>query len=520
MAVSRITRRRFGQGIVAAPFVVTSGSVFAQADRRPNLVVAVADNPPTLEPAQELSNVGTRVTYSLFDTLIRRDFLGSPDGGGAGLKPHLATAWERKGPQELVVTLRQGVRFHNGDELTAEDVAFTFREGRMWGEKPEIPEARSYFGVLAGCDVVDKYTVRFRTRVPDVLLEQRLSSWCAWIVNKRHYEAVGRDGFGRSPIGTGPFRFVSMSAKDHITFTAFDDYWMGKPTARGVVFKVIPELAARISGLVSGEFDIITNVPPDQVTVLEGYKGVEPRSVVLANSHLLTFDARGPLTSDKRIRQALALSIDRKKLVDSLWLGKAVVPPSHNYPEYGRMQLEGRSLPFDLVKAKALLQEAGYKGEPITYRTMPNYYTNALDAAQVIVEMWKAAGINGQLQVVESFDQMRAAGQQVGNNSNSTRLPDPLGALWISWGPNSYFQRSKEFADVEAFNAAGRALEQETDWDKRKEHFGRMLDAWEDACPGTVLYQPFETYGVKTKIAWRPYSFYFMDLRADNLRFV
>lgn len=518
--VTRLTRRSALVGGLGAPFLLTSQGSYGQTDRRPLLTVAVADNPPGLEPAQELSNVGTRVTYSLFDTLIRRDFLGSPDGGGAGLKPHLATSWERKSASELIVHLRRDVTFHNGDKFTAADVAFTFREGRMWGTKPEIPEARAYFGILAGCEALDDYTVRFTTRVPDVLLEQRLASWCAWIVNKRQYETLGAAGFAKNPVGTGPYRFVSMAAKDHITFAAFDEYFLGRPTARGVVFKVIPELAARIAGLVSGEYDIVTNVPPDQVQVIDGYKDVETRSVVLANSHLLTFDARGALTSDKRIRQALAYSIDRQKLVDTLWLGKAVVPGGHNYPEYGQMYLEGRSLPFDPAKARALLKEAGYKGEPITYRTLPYYYTNALDAAQIIVEMWKAVGVNAQLQVVENFNQMRDKGQQVGNNSNSTRLPDPLGALWISWGPAAYFQTAGEFQDVEEFNKYGKALEQETDWAKRKELFAHMLDAWEEACPGTILYQPFESYGVKKKVAWRPYSFYFMDLRPDNLRFI
>ncbi len=520
MTDAHISRRHFVQAAVAAPFVVTTPHAFAQTERRPLLTIAVPENPAGLEPGMELSNPGTRVTYSLFDTLIRRDFMGSPGGGGSGLKPHLAASWERKGPTELVVTLRQGVKFHNGDEMTADDVAFTFSEKRMWGEKPDLPEAKSYFGVLSGCEAIDKFTVRFTTRVPDVLLEQRLASWCSWVVNKRQYEALGRDGFAKNPVGTGPFRFTSMSAKDHITFAAFDDYFLGRPNARGVVFKVIPELAARIAGLVSGEFQLITNVPPDQVQVLQGFKGVEARSVALANSHLLTYDARGEWTSDKRVRQALSLAVDRKKLVDSLWLGKAVIPGGHNYPEFGRMYLEGRSLAFDPEKAKALLKAAGYNGSPIVYRTMPNYYTNALDAAQIIVEMWKAVGVNAQLQVVENFPQMRAKGQQVGNNSNSTRLPDPLGALRISSGPPSYFQQSGEFAEVATFNALGQALEKETDWDKRKALFAQMLDAWEDACPATILYQPFETYGVQSKVKWTPYSFYFMDLRPDNLSFI
>jgi peptide/nickel transport system substrate-binding protein len=516
-----LTRRRFAQGAVAAPFVVTTPNAFAQTDRRPNLTIAVAELPKVLEPALELNNVGTRVTYSLFDTVIRRDFKGAPGGGGSKLLPHLAVSWEREGPQSLLLKLRTDVKFHNGDDLTADDVAYTFRDGRLRGEKAQIPAGRAFFGVLDTVEAMDKHTVRFKTRAPDVLLEQRLASWCSWVVNKRHYEQVGMDGFGKAPVGTGPYRFVRMRANETIEFEAFDGYWMGRPTARRVTFREVPELSARIAGLVSGEFDIITNVPPDQLKVLQGYSDIDARSVVLANSHLLTYDARGPLTNDKRIRQALSIAIDRKKLVDSLWLGKATIPASHNYPEYGDMYLEGRGLPYNPDKARDLLKAAGYKGEPITYRTLPNYYTAALDAAQIIVEMWKAVGIDSRLQVVENFTQMQAAGQQVGNTSNSTRFPDPLGALWISWGPNSEFQRMKAFAadDAAAFNAAGTKLESEVDPAKRKALFAEMLDAFEDACPGTILYQPFETYGVKKKIGWQPYSFFFMDLRPDNLTF-
>lgn len=433
----------------------------------------------------------------------------------------LATSWQRESPTTLLLKLRDDVKFHNGDAMTAEDIAYTFRDGRLWGEKAQIPGGRAFFGVLSAVEALDKTTVRLTTRAPDVLTEQRLASWCSWVVNKRHYEQVGMDGFGRAPIGTGPYRFVRMRANESIEFEAFDAYWMGRPAARRVVFREVPELSTRIAGLVSGEFDLITNVPPDQLRVLQGYSDIDARSVVLANSHLLTFDARSPLTSDKRIRQALSLAIDRKRLVDSLWLGRAAIPASHNYPEYGDMFLQGRGLPFDPARAKALLTEAGYKGEPITYRTLPNYYTAALDAAQIIVEMWKAVGIDARLQVVENFQQMQSSGQQVGNTSNSTRFPDPLGALWISWGPASEFQRTKAFAETDAatFNTHGRQLESETDPARRKVMFGQMLDAWEDACPGTILYQPLETYGVKKKVAWRPYSFFFMDLRPDNLSF-
>lgn len=515
----KISRRLFVEGAVAAPFLFHFSQALAAGAARPDFTVAVADLPATLEPARELSNVGTRVTYSIFDTLIRRDFLGSPDGGGSELKPHLATRWERVSPQELVVTLRQGVKFHNGDELTAEDVAYTFRDGRLWGDKAQIPGGKAYFGILAAVEPIDRYTVRFRTKVPDVLLEQRLASWCAWIVSKRAYEDMGFEAFSKKPVGTGPYKVVSHAASEATMLDAFDDYFMAPPTARRVTFRRVPELAARVAGLVAGDYDLITNIPPDQMDVVGAYDDIDVRSVVLANVHVLCFNENDEILADKRIRQALACAIDRQALVDSLWQGTAVVPASHNYPEYGQMFVQGRKLPYDPARAKALLAEAGYQGQPIVYRTRADYYTNAVEAAQILIEQWKAVGINAALQVVENSALMRAPDTQIFNWSNSTRLPDPLGAIWVAYGPASEIQVGGFWKSADAFNRAGRALEAEVDPARRKALFTQMLEVWEDEAQATILYQPSEAYAIKRSIAWRPTTFYFMDLRPDNLSF-
>jgi peptide/nickel transport system substrate-binding protein len=98
-------------------------------------------------------------------------------------------------------------------------------------------------------------------------------------------------------------------------------------------------------------------------------------------------------------------------------------------------------------------------------------------------------------------------------------LPDPLGALWIAWGPGGEIQTDKLWQTPEAFNALGRSLEAETDPVKRKALFAGMLDVWEDEVPGTILYQPLEAYAIRKSIGWRPTTFYFMDLRPDNLAF-
>ncbi|MEQ3747748.1 MAG: ABC transporter substrate-binding protein, partial [Celeribacter sp.] len=159
---------------------LTASQALAQ-QQRPDLVIAVADNPATLEPAKELSNVGTRVNYSIFDTLIRRDFLSQPGGGGSELVPGLATSWERIDDVTFEVKLREGVTFHNGADFTAEDVVFTFSPERMLGEGTQLPEGKAYFSVLERVEAIDDYTVRFTTTAPDPLFEQRLASWASWI---------------------------------------------------------------------------------------------------------------------------------------------------------------------------------------------------------------------------------------------------------------------------------------------------------------------------------------------------
>lgn len=375
----------------------------AAAQERPDLVVAVQSLPPTLEPAKELSNQGVRITYSMFDTLIRRDFLSGDNGSGSALVPGLAASWTWADERTLDVTLRDGVKFHNGETLSAEDVAFTFSPERLTGENAPLPDGRSYFGGLESVAATGPLTVRFVTKVADPIFEQRLASWTAWIINKKDWLANAGDTFPQFPVGTGPFMLDAYRADQDVRLVAFDDYWDGKPTAASVSFRMVPEEAARIAGLVSGEFDIITNIPPDQIDQINGYDDIEARSVVLANSHVLVYNTNHPVLADKRIRQAMNLAIDRQLLADALWAGRAIVPNGFQYPEFGELYDADRpGFAYDPEKAKALLAEAGYNGEEIVYSTRAAYYTNATPAAQAILEMWKAVGINARLNIVES----------------------------------------------------------------------------------------------------------------------
>ncbi|WAP67743.1 ABC transporter substrate-binding protein [Jiella pelagia] len=296
--------------------------------------------------------------------------------------------------------LREGVKFQNGADFNADDVVFTFSPERLIGKDSPLPQGRAYFGVLDHVEKVGDHTVRFVTKAPDPLLEQRLASWASWIVDKDDWlEKAEGKGFAQFPVGTGPYMLEDYRPDQHVKLKAFDDYWGDKPSAATVTFKKVQEPAGRIAGLVSGEFDMITNVAPDQIAQIDSYDDIETRSVVLANSHVLVYNTDNEVLKDKRVRQAMNLAIDRKLLVEALWGGKAVVPNGHQYPEYGDMyQADRPGFEYNPEKAKKLLQEAGYEGETIVYSTEPNYYLNALPAAQAILEMWKAVGINAEAQ--------------------------------------------------------------------------------------------------------------------------
>lgn len=516
---------RFPGKLALLAFSIALLAVFAARaeDSRADIVIAVADNPPTLEPANELSNVGTRITYNIYDSLIRRDFLADGSGTAAELVPHIAESWKRIPGNGLELVLRKDVKFHNGDILTADDVVFTFSQERILSPESPLQEARAYFMGIDRVEAVSPNVVRFFTKEYDVILEHRLSSWASGIVSKRAYQEMGFEQFCKTPVGTGPFKVDEFIPGERITLGAFDEYFLAKPTAKSLSFTIVPEVAARISGLVSGQFSMAVNIPPDQIELLESYPDINVRSTVLANSHLLVFNTNNPVLKDRRVRQALSLSIDRKTLNTALWQDRAVVPLNYQYPEFGDLYDPTRSgYVYDPEKAKALLKEAGYNGETITYHTQGNYYLNALAAAQIMMEMWKEVGINVELKVIENWNQIPNEDVMIRNWSNSIRYPDPLGCLWMNWAPLSNPRRAWKTWDEESaaeFTRLGVLLEKAVDPAERKALTKALIDQWDEIeVPATLLYQPFESYAVRKNIDWKPYSFYYTDFRPYNLK--
>ena len=476
------------------------------------LVVGVQGLPATVDPAAGMGNVGTRVTYTPYDMLIRRDFLNNNE-----LVPSLALSWERVSDTVLELKLREGVTFHNGDPFSAADVVFTFERLLAAGDDSVLAEAKTYFLTMEAIEKVDDFTVRIVTTEPDPLIINRLASWASWIVPKTLIETVGHDEFMQTGMGTGPFKIASFDPDNELVLERYDGYWGDAAPLKRLTFRVIPEIAARVTALINDEVQIITNVPPDQVSAINDASNVQVRSIPLANAHILYYNTHHPAIADKKLRQALNISIDRQLIIDTIWSGEAVPKRSHQFEEYGPLFNPDRPYsPYDPDRARQLVEESTYDGAVVEYQLAAGYYTNGEQVAQAIVPMWQEVGINAEVRISEEF--LSGEERIVHTGSNSSILADPDGVLWRAWGAGSSQQVNYWDAPAE-FNELGEEARRTLDQQKRYDNYQRMLDIWEEEAPGAVLFDPVEFYGVNRSINWSPYSFYYMDFRAYNLSF-
>ncbi|MGE0418701.1 MAG: ABC transporter substrate-binding protein [Acetobacteraceae bacterium] len=517
----------------------------AQADQRPSVTVAVQKvvNSNTLEVLREQSNVGERVFFtSLWEGLIGHNWQGKLEN-----VPMLATEWRRIDDRTVELSLRQGAKFHNGDELTSEDVVFTFGRERMFGNAADAPQGRTLFTqetmpgragkelppeipavarriwpALERVEAIDRYTVRFVNQTPDVTMEGRLSRYGSEIISRRAFEeAQTWLDWARRPITAGPYQVVDYRADQSLTLAAHDDYWGGRPPLRQIRFVEVPEVSSRVNGLLSGDYQFACDIPPDQISTIERNAAFEVQGGTVLNHRLTVFDKSHPQLRDPRVRRAFTHAIDRQAIVDSLWAGRTVIPRGLQWEYYGEMFISDWEVPrFDPAEARRLLRESGYKGDPIPYRLLNNYYTNQVATAQILGEMWREVGLNVQIEMKENWSQIfdRGSPRAVRDWSNSAPFNDPISSIVNQHGPNGQQQQVGEWANEE-MNRLSVEMETSTDRMRRKAIFRRMLEICEREDPAyTVLHQNATFTAKRKDIPWKTAPAFAMDFRSVNWR--
>jgi DNA-binding MurR/RpiR family transcriptional regulator len=296
------------------------------------LRIAVPYLPKTMDPQQTLSIANGRVYPLVFSTLINRDWTGSD----WRLIPGLAASWQRRDAYTLDVTLRNDVTWHDGTPFTVRDVLYSFN--RIQSGDQSLHVARSGFWSLDRVEQLDDASLRIITRRPDPFLEMRLASHhVAYIVPAHHHQTVGTDAFAAGDvIGTGPYHLTAWHPGASMEFAANTAYFEGKAAASHVSIIAEGEPAARTEGLLAGHYDLITDVPPDQLDRIAQAGGFRTKSEILGLDYELLFNMQASPLDRREIRQALSLGIDRQRIIDELWQGFAVHPrgsqiPGENY---------------------------------------------------------------------------------------------------------------------------------------------------------------------------------------------
>ena len=495
-------------------------SIAAQSSERPTLKVGLALITESIDPHLDFRNQRGLVTYSLVEGLTARDFLtADTPGTGGTIVPSLATTWNRVDDLTLEFTLREGVLFHDGTTMTAEDVKFSL-DLILTERATDYPGAKSVLGPIASVEVVDPLTIRVLTSTPDPILEKRLASYAGTIIPKAAFESIGFEGFGLQPIGTGPYKVVEYRPDDVLILESHDGYWGGPPPAARIEFRIIPEVASRIAALVSGDVDIASNIPPDQIETLESDPEVTLSGIPIANIRTIVLNTRVPVTANKRMRQALSLAIDRQLIIDTIWGGRALLPHGYQFDNWGPLYNPDRPTPaYDPDRARELITEAGYDGSTISLWLPIDTYTLADEVTAAIVEMWKAVGINAEQQNMTLADfyedvDKKPAIQASGNDE----FADP-DSWYIRYGKGSAYDTYFWTPADTRFDELGEEARASLDTETRYADYQAMLDIYEDEVPSTPLYIPAEFYALRSGIKWTPYSFYYLDFGSKNLSF-
>jgi peptide/nickel transport system substrate-binding protein len=335
--------------------VMSGGRASAQSQPDGQITIAfdAAIASSFLDPAETVGLATPFVfMYAIHDALIK-------PLPGNDMAPCLAESW-RESPDGLTYEfkLRPGVRFHNGDPFTAEDVKFSFQRYR--GISAKLLHDR-----VKLVEVVDQHHVRFvlHRPWPDFLVYYATpATGAAWIVPKKYVEKVGEEGFSRQPVGLGPYKFVRMTPGVELVLEANEQYWRKKPSIKRVVIKGVPDRSTRLAMLKTGEADIGYLMVGVEAATIKADPKLRLASVIPSATWWVEFPEQwkpGSPWHDRRVRLAANLAMDKSAINDAERLGFSRLTGSI-IPSVMEFALRLDPFPYDPVQAKRLLAEAGY----------------------------------------------------------------------------------------------------------------------------------------------------------------
>ncbi|MDT8858088.1 ABC transporter substrate-binding protein [Paracoccaceae bacterium Fryx2] len=472
-----------------------------------DLIVGFTLDADTLDPANHRKRETETVIRNLYDGLLTRD-------ANMVVVPEIAESMTQVSPTVYDFKIRSGIKFHDGTEMTAEDVKFTLDrvtvEGAM-GDGQTSPR-QSLMGPVASVEVLDGTTVRINLKEPWPILPAMLPN--QQIVSKAFIERVGTAGLATQVNGTGPFKLAEWRKGDAIIMERFEDYYggatdippVGKACVDRVIFKIIPESASRVAALLAGDVHIINELPTFSIAQVKATGTTDVMTVNGTRSFFIAMNMEGEIFDDPKVRQAAAHAIDRDLIIDRILDGNAARIDGILSPDaFGASDLP--DIAYDPEKARALLAEAGFPdGIDITMDAESAFK----DTAEAVASLLTKVGIRTTVAVGESAqltEKWRTAGK-----------PKSGDMYFTSWGNGSLdpfdiftpTHRSNDRGNSAgyanpALDALLDAAAVELDVDKRAGLYREAELIINADLPYVYLWVPQDIYGVSKRLSgWQP----------------
>ncbi len=346
--------------------------------------IGVAQDFDSLDP-HHMTAAGTKeIMFNVYEGLVK------PDSNG-GIVGAVASSVEKSADgKTYTFRLRENVKFHNGKSVTAEDVVYSVNRRT---------DGRDSAAQLSALKIIE--SISADSDCVKITLKEASNEFLAALMNAYIIPADHGD-LEISPVGTGPYRFVSRSVQDSVVLERFEDYWGEKAKTDRVIFRVLENAQALVLGLQSGALDLVAHLSSDQTVQLDGRSfEIEEGSMNLVQALYLN-NAAKPFDS-LQVRQAMCYAVDKRKVIELAFDGYGIPLGTSMFPSFGKYYVDELTdyYPYNPQKAKELLSQAGYTDGIDIVITVPSNYTPHVNAATAITEILKESGIRASIQLVD-----------------------------------------------------------------------------------------------------------------------
>ena len=484
--------------LIITPICLTKIICKVSAEPKGTIRIGLVGEIDPMNPNDTVNRATDRVVTQIFEKLINMDYSNN-------FQPSLATSWEiTPDGKAIIFNLRRGVKFHDGSLFDARAVKVSF--DRM--EKDKMKKWTLFAPILKSVEVIEDHTVKLNLKSSPATALTVLSIW-GYIVSPAALEKHGKN-VGLHPSGTGPFKFVEWVPDQRIVLEANGDYWGGEPKIAQVIYKPVPDTQTRLAMVEAKDLDVAEDPPFTEIKRLKSEPELKVIQRQSATMFFLVFNAVRSPFDDKRVRQGISYSIDRKNIVDKLLFG--LIPMAETYAGPNVKHVFKYDIyPHDPNKAKNILANLGWKlgksgflekdGEVFKTAivTPSGRYPADRQIAEAIQAQLKKLGIDAKITVLESaaFIKAMTSGRQAKQNAEYGMLiltrpmwPDPDSAFTQHFhsrsippdGPNASIFMNSELDSLLEEGA------KEVDESKRSAIYKKAQDILNDQVPWLPIY--------------------------------